>query len=258
MSKPFKSDTARIAFCGHIAPFAVWVGIILLMQAFDALSTCPRWLHPWSYALKTFACAALFLWLKPWSIYEPWRLNRLPLALCVGALVAAIWIIPETPAFGGAFPRFQDFYHRWLIMPPGSLPDYYNPDFYPALPSGHIARAFMPQEAGWIMTLIRLAGSTCVIAVIEEFFFRGFFYRWLRRSRFWEIPLATFDLQSFITVTAVFALEHDRWFAGLIASAAYGWLAIRTDSVWTAAAAHFTTNLILGIFVIISEQYGFW
>ena len=252
MINPLKFDKAQIACWGHVAPFTVWVGVILLLQVFDALSTCPRWMCPWSYALKTFVCAALFFWLKPWSIYGgSWRLGHLPLALCVGALVAAVWIIPETPAFGGAF-------HRWLIMPPGSFPDYYNPAFYPALPPGHIARAFMPQEAGWIMTLIRLAGSACVIAVIEEFFFRGFFYRWLRRSRFWEIPLATFDLQSFITVTAVFALEHDRWFAGLIAGAAYGWLAIRTDSVWTAAAAHFTTNLLLGLFVIMSEQYGFW
>ena len=253
-----KSDTYRMALWGHIAPFALWVGVILLLQSLESLAVCPRWLYPWSYAFKTFACAALFIWLKPWQFYSPLRLNHLPPALCVGVLVAAVWIMPEMPAAGRAFPRFQDFYHRWLIMMPGALPDYYNFDFYPALPPGHVSRAYMPHEAGWAMTLIKLVGSSCVIAVIEEFFFRGFFYRWLRRGRFWETPLATFDLQSFITVTAVFALEHDRWFAGLVAGAAYGWLAIRKDSVWAAAAAHFSTNLILGIYVIISGQYGFW
>ena len=254
----FKSDPDRIALWGHVAPFAVWIVFILLLQTLEAISACPRWLYPWSYALKTFACAALFLWLKPWRFYTAFNLRRLPLVLCVGVLVAVIWIVPETPAVGRAFPDLQMFYHRWLIMMPGSLPDYFNPGFYPALPPGHIARAYMPNEAGWAMTLIRLAGSACVIAIIEEFFFRGFFYRWLRRGRFWEIPLGKFDAQAFWTVAMVFGLEHDRWFAGLIAGVAYGWLAIKTEDVWAAAAAHFITNLILGFFVILSGQYGFW
>ncbi len=258
MPNCLKPDSCRMAFWGHIAPFALWVGVILLLQALEIFAVCPRWLYPCSYAFKTFACTALFLWLKPWKTYAPLSLRHLPLALCVGILVAVIWIIPETPAFGKALPRFQEFYHRWLIMMPGTLPDYYNISFYPALPPGHVARAYMPQEAGWALTLIKLVGSACVIAVIEEFFFRGFFYRWLRHSRFWEKPLAVFDLQSFITVTVVFALEHDRWFAGLIAGVAYGWLAIRKDNIWAAAVAHFSTNMILGIYVIISGQYGFW
>lgn len=258
MSDPIKCDTDRIVFWGHIAPFAVWVGVILLLQAAETVSLCPRWLYPWSYALKTFACAALFLWLKPWRVYAPLRLAHLPLALSVGVAVAVLWILPELPAVGRLWPGLQVFYHRWLIMMPGSLPDYYNPDFYPALPPGHLARAYMPQEAGWVLTLIKLVGSACVIAVIEEFFFRGFFYRWLRRSRFWEIPLGSFDAQAFWTVAVVFGLEHDRWFAGLFAGVAYGWLAIKTDNIWSAAIAHFITNLLLGIFVILSGQYGFW
>ncbi len=258
MNNPVNCETDRVVFWGHILPFAVWFGFIMLLQTLESLSLCPRWIYPWSYALKTFACAALFLWLKPWKVYPPFSLGHLPLTLCVGSLMAVIWILPELPAVGRAFPDLQAFYHRWLIMMPGSLPDYYNPDFYPALPPGHIAHTYMPREFGWGLTLIRLAGSACVIAIIEEFFFRGFFYRWLRRGRFWEIPLGVFDVQSFWTVTVVFGLEHDRWFAGLLAGVAYGWLVIKTENIWAAAIAHFITNLLLGIFVIISGQYGFW
>jgi len=251
-------ETDRSVLAGHVAPFAVWVGVILLLQGLESVGACPRWLYPWSYALKSAACAALFVWLKPWRAYAAFDRRHLPLALGLGVAVAAVWIVPETPWAGRAAPELQAFYHRWLILMPGSLPDYFNPDFYPALPPGHPSLAFAPEQAGWPLTLAKLAGSACVIAVIEEFFFRGFFYRWLRRDAFWTLPLTAFDAQAFWTVAAVFGLEHDRWFAGLLAGAAYGWLAVRTGDVWAAALAHGVTNGVLGAYVIVSRQYGFW
>lgn len=250
--------TDRRVLLGHVLPFAVWVGVILLLQAMEAAGACPRWLYPWSYAVKAAACAGLFVWLKPWRCYPALQRRHVWPALGVGAAVAAVWILPETPGFGRLAPAAQAFYHRWLIMMPGTLPDYFNPDFYPALPPGHASLAFAPEEAGWALTLAKLAGSAAVIAVIEEFFFRGFFYRWLRKGAFWTLPLGAFDAQAFWTVVAVFGLEHDRWFAGLVAGAVYGWLTVRTGDVWCAALAHGVTNLLLGVYVIVSRQYGFW
>ena len=239
-------------------PFAVWIGVIFLLQALEAVGACPRALYPWSYALKAAACAGLFLWLKPWRVYGALRFGHVPLALATGVAVAAVWILPETPAVGRAAPGFQEFYNRWLIMMPGSLPDYFNPAYFPALPSGHRALAYSPEEAGWPLTLAKLAGSAGVIAVIEEFFFRGFLYRWLRRSAFATLPLTVFDASAFWTVVAVFGLEHDRWLAGALAGVAYGLLAVRTGDIWAAALAHGATNLLLGVYVIASRQYGFW
>ena len=251
-------ESDRKVLAGHVAPFAVWLGVIFLLQTLEMAGLCPRGLYPWSYAAKSAICAGLFFWLKPWRVYPSLRATNLPLAAIIGAAVAIVWIVPEMPWVGRAAPRFQDFYHRWLILMPGALPDCFNRDFYPALPPWHRSLAFSPEEAGWPLTLVKLAGSACVIAVIEEFFFRGFFYRWLRKSAFWTIPLTAFDLQAFLTVVAVFGLEHDRWFAGMLAGFAYGWLTVRTGDVWAAALAHGLTNLILGIYVIVSRQYGFW
>lgn len=250
--------TDRRVLAGHVAPFAVWIGAILLLQALESAGACPRWLYPWSYAAKSAVCAGLFLWLRPWRAYAPLRLANLPLSLGVGVAMAAVWILPETPWAGRVAPGLQEAYHRWLIMMPGALPDYFNPEFYPALPPGHPSLAFSPEEAGWPLTLAKLAGSAGVIAVIEEFFFRGFFYRWLRKGAFWTLPLTAFDAQAFWTVVAVFGLEHDRWFAGALAGVAYGWLAVRTGDLWAAAVAHGVTNLLLGAYVILSRQYGFW
>jgi hypothetical protein len=251
-------DTDKTLLAGHVAPFAVWVGVILLLQGLEAAALCPRWLYPWSYAVKAAACAGLFVWLKPWRAYAGFRSRHLPLALVAGVAVAAVWIIPETPWVGRVAPGFQAFYHRWLILMPGTLPDYFDADFFPALPPGHRSLSFSPEEAGWPLTLAKLVGSVGVIAVIEEFFFRGFFYRWLRKSDFWTLPLRAFDAQAFWTVVAVFGLEHDRWLAGMLAGAAYGWLALRTGDIWAAALAHGVTNFLLGAYVIASRQYGFW
>ena len=44
----------------------------------------------------------------------------------------------------------------------------------------------------------------------------------------------------------------------MLAGMAYGWLTVRTGSVWAAALSHGVTNLLLGVYVIASRQYGFW
>lgn len=252
-----KNSTDRFIFAGHVAPFLVWVGVIFLLQALEASCECPRIFLPWSYALKSALCAGLFLWLKPWRIYPALEWRIVPLACMAGVGVAVFWILPEMPWVGRVAPGFQMFYHRWLILMPGTLPDYYNPDFWPGLPPGHPSMAFSPAEAGWGLTILKLIGSAGVIAVIEEFFFRGFLYRWLRQGAFWTLPLRAFDGQAFWTVVAIFGLEHDRWLAGMCAGLVYGLLAVR-HGIWSAALAHGVTNLLLGLYVIGSGQYGFW
>ncbi|MCL2104814.1 MAG: CAAX prenyl protease-related protein [Kiritimatiellaeota bacterium] len=251
-------QTDRRIFAGHVVPFVVWVGVIFLLQGLASVYPCPRVLYPWGYAVKSVVCAGLFLWLKPWRVYPVLKLSNVPLALLVGVIVAVVWIVPETPWLGRTAPNVQAFYHRWCIMMPGTFPNYYNPDFFPALPYGHLSLAFSPSEAGWGLTIMKLVGSAGVIAVIEEFFFRGFFYRWLRNAKFWRISLTSFDMHAFWVVVAVFGLEHDRWLAGMFAGVAYGWLTIRTGDVWAAALSHALTNLLLAVYVIGSGQYGFW
>ena len=44
----------------------------------------------------------------------------------------------------------------------------------------------------------------------------------------------------------------------MMAGAVYGWIVLRTGRIGPAIVAHATTNLALGIYVILSRQYGFW
>ena len=243
---------------GHVAPFALWIAVMLSLQLLERSGGCPRWLYPWSYAAKSVVCVALLLVWRPWRVYPRFAPRHLWLAVAAGLAVAVLWVLPETPWVADCCPRLLDFYYRWLVMLPGGHPDYYQPALFPALPPGHLSLAYSVEEAGWGLAIMKLLGSAITIAVAEEFFFRGFLYRWLRQGEFWKIPLDRFDAQAFWMVVAVFGLEHDRWLAGMAAGAVYGWLAVRTGNVWAGAIAHGITNFALGVYVMVSRQYGFW
>lgn len=243
---------------GHVIPFLLWVGAIAVLAAAERFTNVPPLAGPWVYAAKAALCAGLFLWWRPWRIYPALRLRNLVVAVPAGLGVAFLWILPETVWFGEIFPAAQSFYHRWLILLPGSLPDYYDAELFPRLPPGFAGALYNPAVCGWGLTLARAVGSALVIAVIEEFFFRGFLYRWLQQATFWKIPLTRWDAATFWIVVAIFGLEHDRWLAGLAAGAVYGVLAVRTGDIWAAAVAHGLTNAALGSYVLLCGRYGFW
>lgn len=254
------ADSTPAAFVarGHWVPFVVWIGGLLLVQAAAGAGYSPRWLPPVVYLSKTLLCAGLLVVFKPWRAYAGIRRCDWTPALVAGIGVALIWILPETPFAARCCPAWQEAYHRWLIFPLGRLPDYYDPAIFPALPFNHPSLAYGPAESGWLLAIGRLLGSVLVIAVIEEYFFRGFLYRWLRGRSFLQIPLGQYDAGAFWTVVLLFGLEHDRWLAGLAAGVVYGWLTLRGGRLAPAIVAHVTTNLVLGLHVMLTGQYGFW
>ena len=44
----------------------------------------------------------------------------------------------------------------------------------------------------------------------------------------------------------------------MVAGAVYGWVVLRTGRLGPAIVAHAITNFALGVYVILSRQYGFW
>ena len=273
------------ATASHVAPYLLWLFPMAVFQFCHVLGfAVPReWAAP-VYASKSLLCALLIIWLKPWryyapggasvesrkskvespappSTFQPFNLSTLQpfwLASMAGLVVAALWFFPETPWLFARAPAFADFYNRWLIMPPGDWPSYFRPDIFPTLPSGHPSLSYAPEVCGWPLTICKLIGSAFVISAAEEWFFRGFLYRWLRKGDFLSIDLSRYDAQAFWLVVLVFGLEHDRWLAGMMAGAVYGWLVLRTGRIGPSIFAHATTNLALGVYVILSRQYGFW
>ena len=216
-------------------PFAAW---LVLMAA-------PGLPPAWNYALRTVVCLVLFMWLCPSRGYARLRIRNLPSAFLVGVAVFAVWVLPESP-WMERWPALRDLYLRWAVLPLGTMP------------APLTVFPFAPEVCGWLLALVRLAGSVLVIAPIEEFFWRGLVYRWLIGKEFTQIDLGTLRWPILLAVSVCFGLEHDRWLVGIMAGLAYGLLMIRTRDIWAAVAAHGVTNFLLGLYVLAMGAYRFW
>ena len=220
----------------HVLPFLAWLFVAHMLGEPAG----------WKYAVRSAVCLGLFLYFRPWQWYAPLQWKHLPLAVAVGLGVFVVWIAGETQ-FVGQWPAVQAAYQKFCILPPWRLPE---PPVDP--------HAYSPAVAGLAFTITRILGSALVIALIEEFFWRGFLYRWMLRANFLKLDLGTFDWKIFLFVALFFGLEHHRWLVGILAGLAYGWMLIRTRDIWAVAVAHAVTNLVLGLYVVWSGNYAFW
>ena len=99
-----------------------------------------------------------------------------------------------------------------------------------------------------------------VVPLIEEIFWRGFVLRFLIDENFERVPVGAFSWFSFAAVTAGFAFSHSPpdWVAALVAGAAYNAVAYRTKRLSSCVVAHALTNLLLGLWIVQTKQWGFW
>ena len=222
----------------HALPFLAW---IVLKSVLDA--AVPG--QAWKYAVLSLVGVLLLVGFRPWQYYPRPQARHAGIALLVGLVVLAIWIVPFM-GLGDGMPFIQELYLRFGVLPLGKIP---------AWPTQSI---YSPEACGWTLTLVRLGGSAFVIAVAEEFFWRGFLYRRLIRRDFLNAPLGEFEAEPVCWSVLLFGLEHREVVAGILAGALYGWLLIRTKDIWAAVAAHTLTNLLLGMYVIRYDAYGFW
>jgi len=219
----------------HVAPFVVWVAVMCLPMSNQAFR----------YGLQVGAGGAVLLFAQPWRYYPPPALRHLPLGLLVGAGVFFLWVFPESPWMKGAAGWFYDLYARTAVR-------------QGPFPSSGGASPYAPECCGWFLSLIRLGGSALVIAVAEEYFWRGFLMRWLQGQPFTGIDPRRIGWGVLMVSSCLFGLEHSRWLAGVMAGTAYAFLYRRTGDLGVAVLAHGVTNGLLGLYVLITGSYQLW
>ena len=202
-----------------VAPFVLFVGLTGVQQA---LPGSVLWLYPVKTVLTAAAIVALARWLEAPGEVFPFA------GAGVGVAVLLVWVLSD-----GLFP---------LIGASAAF------DPFRAL----------PRPQAWVWIAFRLAGAALVVPIVEEFFWRGFLIRWLVHLDFRSVPMGTLTWTSFLVTSALFAVEHDRWLAGLLAGMAYNWVYYRTRSLKACVLAHGITNLGLGIYVLVGQQWRFW
>jgi CAAX prenyl protease-like protein len=222
----------------HVLPFAAWIA---LMHFLDVPQLPPAW----AYALRSVLCLIIFMICRPWRYYERPNYRAWPMALAGGVIVLVAWVGLEGP-WMDVVPGLRDLYIKWCILPFGELREPLTKTPY------------APEVCGWPLAVMRLLGSGLVIATIEEFFWRGFLYRWLMGLDFTQVKHGHFVPGSFLITAVVFGAEHQEWLAGIVAGLVYGALYVRTRDIWSAVLAHMVTNLLLGLYVLRTGQYFFW
>ena len=217
----------------YVAPFLAFLALIALGEVvaklFDGqafwMASQPRY---WVYPLQTLVCGALLI--RGWGFYGMRPPARPLLALGIGALVFALWIAPQ----------------QWLGFAPRL--DGFDPGFF----GGGASYA--------LNVTLRFMRLVVVVPLLEEIFWRGFLLRFLIRDDFTRVPFGAYSRLSFSVVTVGFCFEHSMpdWPAALLTGALYNLVAYRTRSLSACVLAHALTNLLLGIYVLRTGQWGFW
>jgi CAAX prenyl protease-like protein len=214
------------ATAGYVAPFAAYVGFLALEKSvFHS-----QHLYP---VRCLVVVAVILLFSRP---YLSWRPGRPIGSVAIGLAVFAIWIAPDA-LFG--------YRHFWLFENPVM---------------GTTQSTLAPgDQADFLFLAFRALGSTLLVPVLEELFWRGWLMRWLILPDFTKVPLGTYTPLAFWGVALLFASEHGPyWEVGLAAGIVYnGWL-LRTRSLADCMLAHAVTNGALSAYVIATGAWRYW
>lgn len=214
-------------------PFVVFMAALALRGALDG-GPAGGWDTRWLYALQAGAgaLALALLWRHYGELRRLRRVGARPLqallSVAVGLAVALLWVTLTAP---------------WMRV-------------------GEPVAAFVPlAEDGSLhagLIALRLAGAVLVVPVMEELFWRSFLMRWVDRRDFLALAPQRTSVFAWVASSAVFAMAHDLWLAGLIAGLAFGALYRRTGQIWHAILAHAVANAALGAWVVGARAWGFW
>ena len=245
------------AVISHVLPFAIWLTLMV-------------WLGDpsgWKYAARSFSGLGLLLVFRPWRWYPRLQLKNIPVAVGVGVLIFFVWVGLETPWVAENMPALTEWYDRLFVdlTKPLKLRELHDIGHgvmapYEVITEGEHTglHVYNPQVTGWLNFWLHMFGTSVVIAVIEEFFFRGFLYRWMLGSPFFKIDAGKLHWPMLLIISCFFGIEHFEWMAGIICGIAFGLLYIKTQDIWAAIIAHGTTNFLLGLYVIKYNAYHFW
>jgi CAAX prenyl protease-like protein len=183
----------------------------------------------WIYPAQTIFCGVLLTWF--WREYEFRAARRIVFSAAVALLVFAVWISPQ--ALLGFPPRLDGF----------------NPEIFSGQPAPY-----------WTTIVFRFLRLVVVVPLVEEVFWRGFLLRYFVNEQFYTVPFGTFSWLSFAVVTVGFGFAHARadWMAALITGALYNCVAYRTRNLASCVVTHAITNLLLGLWIMKTGQWGFW
>ncbi|MCB5188089.1 CAAX prenyl protease-related protein [Methylobacillus caricis] len=210
-------------------PFAIYIALMAGVSIFEQYGPAGIDLR-WFYGIKV-TLVALVLWVLRKNYTELFHGSVLDFkawltAIAVGVLVFVAWINLDAP---------------WMLL-------------------SEVSGGFNPGVGieACILMATRIAGAALVVPLMEELFWRSFLMRWIQNQNFLKVAPRHVGWMALAVSSALFAIEHSLWFAGLVAGLAYGLLYIRSGKIWMPIIAHAVTNGVLGVWVIYTGNWHYW
>ena len=194
--------------------------------------------YPWVYTAKIVLTTLAMLFLLPGYRRFPFKVSGL--AVLVGVVGVVVWVgicklnIERTVLGPLGLGRLIDMGAR----------------------SGYNPFEQIDSVAGaWTFLAVRFFGLVAVVAIIEEFFLRGFVMRILVERDWWDVPFGKVNAAAVVAGTVVPMLTHPELVAAAVWFSMITWLMVRTRNIWDCVVAHAITNGLLGVYVVC---YGDW
>ena len=220
---------ARHPALARIVPFAIYIAFLPAGQVLAGLlpGVDLRPLYGVQIGLTAISLAVFWRQYGELRVRSAIRIQDTMLAVLFGVLIFVLWITLD---------------HPFLLL-------------------GEMGGGFDPRNDGRVdlsLAIVRVLGASLVVPVMEELFWRSFLARWVDRPSFLEQPPQRISLKAIALTSALFAVEHTLWFAGLVAGIAYAWLYRRTGNLWVPVMAHMVTNSILAAWVLHTGSWQYW
>lgn len=224
--KYFRDDIAYILPMGAFLAFT-WVGATY------------KETFPWVYISKTIIAAILLVWL--WNRFTKVRWTHLHWGVIVGVIGIVQWVGMEKLLMH--FPALS-----WTRMTADISKDAFRPFDY-----------FTTPAAAWSWIILRWAGASLVVPVMEELFWRDYLWRTISSPNDFKLePVGTYDKSAFWIVPLIFATVHVQWLTAIVWALMIALLLVRTKSIGACMVAHSVTNFLLGAYVLWTKDWGFW
>jgi len=218
----------------RVAPFLVFLLLTFCQGQFGEDG------RYWFYLLKTLVGAWLIWEMQTFVTEMRWKISWAAVAAGVGVFV--IWV--------GLDPFYAKLSELGVMIGLGKAEA--------SVPWNPLDRYGGGSALAWILVATRIAGSTLIVAPLEEVFFRSWIYRYIVKSDFQSVPLSRFVPIPFVLTAVFFAFEHEQWLAGLLCAFAYHGLVLHKQRLGDAITAHAITNFLLGIWVVWRNAWNFW
>ena len=215
-----KTETAQVKVAGtrrmpfasdpNVAMILPFIVFMLSILILDTITQTPSLYYP----LRVVAMIAVLVYCRRYIMELVWKID--PLAVGGGVLIAVLWLF----AADNSAPEWQQALY--------------------ALPA--------PVLAIWV--ICRVVGTTFLVPVIEELFFRGYILgRFVKQG---PVMLAVGVALS----TGLFAALHGKWVLAIIAGLIFAALYLRRERVADPIVAHVVANAIIAAAAVVAQNWA--